>query len=110
MKNKKVLGSILIILGIVLFIFGSYISGEVAKGREQISTAQKGVDVGSGVISPFSEDLSDAATAPIQEKIDEGRRDADRYQTLANWLHGSGVVIFVAGIVVLLRSRGSKKK
>ena len=111
MKTKRILSGILIVLGIVLYIFGSYISDEVAQGRKKISSAQKSVDQGRGLsqISPFSKGIGDMATDSAQKKIDEGRQDADAYQVIANWLHGTGIVIFVAGIGLLVFSFIRKK-
>lgn len=112
MKKFKVLGGILVILGIVLYIFGSYISGEVAEGRKKIASAQGSVDTLKGIsgVTPFSKDLGNMATGSAQKKIDAGRQDADQYETLANWLHGGGIVLFVAGIGLIIYSYTRKKK
>ena len=103
MKNKKILSGILIIIGIGIYIFGSYISSEVSQGRKKISSAQKKVDKAHGLskLSPYTKDIGDMAAASGQKKIDEGKKEADKYQVLANWLHGSGISIFVIGIGLL---------
>lgn len=107
MKNTRILSTILIILGIVLYILGSYISGEVSEGRQKIAGAQKGVDMGRR-FSP-SGPVGDIATGSVQKKIDEGSRTADKYQVLANWLHGSGIVFIVVGAGLLIFSFVRKK-
>ena len=107
MKSKKILSVILIVLGICLYLVGNYISNEVAKGRGQIASAQQSVDAGSK-FAP-SGPVGDLATGSIQRKIDEGKQEADKYQVLANWLHVSGVVVFIAGLGILIFSFVRKK-
>ncbi len=111
MKKKRILSVILIVLGVGLFIIGSYISSEVAQGRKKISGAQRSVDQGKELtqISPFTKDIGDMAAGSVQGKIDEGSRTADNYELLANWLHGTGVVIFIAGIFLLVFTFVRKK-
>ncbi|PIS00921.1 MAG: hypothetical protein COT84_05015 [Chlamydiae bacterium CG10_big_fil_rev_8_21_14_0_10_35_9] len=112
MKTKRTLGIIFLILGVVLYIFGSYISGEVAKGRQQISSAQKSVDKGRGFsqLSPFTKDVGGMLADSAQKKIDEGRQQADEYEALANWLHIGGIVIFIVGVGFLAFSFSRKKR
>lgn len=111
MKNKRILSIVLIILGVGLFVVGSYISSEVAQGRKKIAGAQRSVDQGKQItqISPFTKDIGDMAAGSVQGKIDEGSQTADNYELLANWLHGSGVVIFIAGIGLLVFTLVRKK-
>ncbi len=112
MKKKRILGGILVILGIVFYIFGSYISGEVAEGRKKIASAQGSVDKLQGLsdVTPFSKGLGDMATGSAQKQIDAGKQDADKYQKIANWLHGGGIVIFIAGVGLLIFSFVRKNK
>ena len=111
MKNIRILSVIVILLSIGIYIFGSYISGEVSQGRTKITSAQKNVDRGNefSQLSPYTKDLGDIATDSAQKKIDEGKQEANKYQVLANWLHGGGIVIFVAGIGLLVFSFVRKK-
>jgi len=111
MKKIRIISGALILLGIVLYGFSSYIEGEVVEGRKKIAGAQRSVDELKGIsgATPFSKSLGDIATGSAQKKIDAGRQEADQYQLLANWLHGSGIVIFVAGIGLLIFSFVRKK-
>ena len=111
MKIKRILSGVLIILGIGLYIFGSYISGEVSMGREKIESAQKNVNQGRkfSQINPFSKEIGGMFADSAQKKIDEGKQEVDKYYILANWLHGGGIVIFVAGIGLLAFSFVRKK-
>lgn len=104
MKTKKILSAALMIVGICLYLIGNYIAGEVAEGRGKIAGAQKGVDLGNK-FAP-----SGPVTGSIQRKIDEGKQEADKYEVIANWLHGSGIVLFVAGLGLLVFCFVRKKK
>jgi len=111
MKTKRILSGILIILGIGLYIFGSYIEDEVAEGRKKIASGQQSVDQMQELseLSPYTKGLGEMATGSAQRKIDAGKKDADAYQVLANWLHGSGIVLFIAGVGLLAFSFTRKK-
>ena len=111
MKNKKVLGIILIILGVGLYMFGNYIASEVAKGRSEISSGQETVDQVKKLTEfhPFTKEIGDMATDSAQKQIDEGKVKADKYQQLANWMHGGGIVVFIVGIGIFIFSFSRKK-
>lgn len=112
MKTRRILGIIFLILGVALYIFGSYISGEVSEGRKKIASAQKSVDQGRGFsqLSPYTKDIGDIIADSAQKKIDEGKQQADEYQVLANWLHRAGIIIFIVGVGFLAFSFTRKKK
>lgn len=112
MKNMRILSGILLILGIGLYIAAGYIASEVSEGRGKIAGAQGGVDKGRELsqLNPYTKDLGDIAADAFQKKIDEGKGKADKYQVLANWLHGSSIVLFIAGIGLLVFSFKSKKR
>ena len=111
MKKKRTTSIILIILGIGLYLFGNYIADEVSKGRKQITSGQESVDQVKKLsqFNPFTKEIGDMATDSAQKKIDKGKQDANKYQVLANWLHGGGIVIFVTGIGLLVFSFARKK-
>lgn len=112
MSKKRIWGIVLIIIGIILFVFGSYVSGEVAQGEQKIKSAQKGVDQSKSLTSSnrYTKSVGNMATRPVQKKIDEGKHEAASYQTLANILHGSGVVVFIIGVGCIAFSFTSKHR
>ena len=106
MKIQRIISGLLVITGICLYIFGSYVTSEVEGGRKKIHSAQHNVDTGKALtdLSPYTKDIGDIATKPIQKKIDEGKDEADSYETLAFFLHAGGIVLFVFGVVFLVFS------
>ena len=110
--GKRIIAVILVAVGVGLYLVGNYIEGEVAHGRKKISSAQKTVDQGRTItgLSPVTKDIGDIATSSAQRKIDEGREEADAYEELAGWLHGGGIILFIAGSGLLVFTFIRKKK
>lgn len=103
MSAKRIVSIVLLILGVGFYIFGTYIESEVTQGEKKIANAQGMVDKGKSLtdITPFTKGIGDMATSSAQKKIDEGKEKAHNYQILANWLHGSGIGLFVIGAILL---------
>jgi uncharacterized protein YjeT (DUF2065 family) len=110
MNFKRILGIVVLIAGFVLLGFSYYIKGQVAEGRKKISSAQQKVDFGKKVLSlnPTSEKVGKVMTDPAQKKINAGTEEADRYERMAGNLQIGGIVLVVAGIVVILLGRKRK--
>lgn len=102
MKLRKIISPILVVAGVVLFIFGSYISSQVNQGQEKINRAQKGVNAACSIIkvNPNVEKIGKTVgTKPIQQKINEGQEQADSYKKLAFTFKVGGVSLFVLGLI-----------
>lgn len=112
MSKKGIWGIVLIIIGVILFVFGSYISGEVSDGEKKIKHAQQTVDQGKRLTSSnrYTKGIGNMAAHPVQKKIDEGKTEAKNYQTLASILHGSGIVVFIIGVGCIVFSFTSKHR
>lgn len=108
---RKILSPILIVLGIGLFIFGVYISGQVRIGEKKIRNAQKGVkqvcNLAEG--NSYTKLVGKIATSPIQQKIKEGKGTVKGYKRLASWLKVCGIAFFSTGFIWLIFFRGKSK-
>lgn len=104
MRKKKILGIVLLVIGILLFGASLYIEAQVAEGKEQISSAQGTVDKGKALFSldPLSQQVGKTITNPIQKKINEGQEEVLYYERLALWLKLAGIICFVTGVAVLV--------
>ncbi len=100
MNSKRIIGIVLIVIGVVMFIFSNTISNQVAEGRGKISSAQKKVDTGNTLFSltPESQQVGKMLTDSAQEKIDEGSVKADYYESMASSLKIGGIVAFIIGV------------
>lgn len=112
MRAKKIIGLVLIILGVASYLFGNYVATQVVDGKKKIAKTQKTVNKVRGItdLNPDTKVVGKIATQPIQKKIDEGRGDVKTYGTLAMLLHTVGIVLFAIGLLLLLMGFLSKKK
>lgn len=101
MKGKKILSILLILGGVVLFGFATYIQSEVDQGKTQISSAQSKVDTGETLFSlnPTTKEVGKGIFGGIQKKIDEGKGDVAYYENLAKNLRIAGIIVFIAGVI-----------
>ena len=104
MNVRKILGFVLVVVGVALFVFGGYVSGQVDDGRKKIKSAEQGVNFSRRITrsNQYTKDIGEMATQSAQRKIDQGRRYADSYQTLAFWLSLSGIIVFAVGILLFI--------
>ena len=107
MKKKRILGIIIIAIG--LFFIGSsiYIKQEVNAGRKQISEAQETVKSGKKLfsINPFTKEIGKSITDVMEGKIKEGSDKADRYEALSFWLMIGGIIFVIGGAVLIYLSK-----
>lgn len=94
---KKILSIGITVLGIILFFYGNQLSNEASLGQEKIS--QNG---GSGqrrpVLGPVRRNMQNQAAENKQEMMHNVEQKIAVSQISANWLKGSGVVLFVVGV------------
>lgn len=110
MDFRRILGTILILLGVAAILTSVYIDKEVEKGRGQISSAQNQVDQGKKVMGlvPNSKPIGNIITGSAQGKIDAGKRDVAKYEKISNQLFYVGIALVVIGfILVIIRKKRS---
>lgn len=99
MNTKRKIGLVILIIGIIFIGFSVFINKRVEEGRGQIASAQKKTDQASDLFSlnPVTKELGKGVTGSIQEKIDEGKQQADAYAKLATWLTVGGIIFLIVG-------------
>ncbi|WP_194848262.1 hypothetical protein [Candidatus Neptunochlamydia vexilliferae] len=107
---RRILGLIVAAVGIAMLFASSYIKGEIAKGKEQISSAQGKVDTGKQLfgMTPATKPFGDELASGAQKKIDAGREDVKKYTAIANGLLAGGIILIVGG-AFLVFIPGKKK-
>ena len=85
MLKKRILGIILAILGVSLLISSFYIKSQISSGREEISDAEKKLNIGKKLFSlnPITKEAGKDLSAPIERKIEAGSEKANRYEMIA---------------------------
>jgi len=106
MRTLRIIGIVFIALGIGSYFIGRYIANEVLEGRKEIRSGQKKVDAIRGFtgLVPVTKEVGEAATADGQRQIDEGRITARHYAIIANTLHIIGIIVFLAGVILIIIS------
>ena len=109
MLKKRILGFIIIILGIALILSSFYIKSRVGEGRKQIAEAESQIQTGNKLFSlnPITKEIGKGITSSVQNKIDEAIKKANKYYDLAIWFQIRGAVFIVigAGIIFLGRKK-----
>ena len=101
---RRIIGIVILIIGIALIGFSMYIKGRVAEGRGQISDVQRQVDTGTGLFkfNPITEEVGKELSRPAQKKIDRASQEANEYEQMAKWLKIGGIILIVIGAVVII--------
>jgi hypothetical protein len=111
MTFRRVLGFLMLLIGILLILASRYIKNQVEQGQQQINSAQSKVNQADSLFSlnPTSKQVGQVVTGSAQNKINEGKQQVVEYTTLAERLNISGIVVVVLGIGYLILF-GIKKK
>jgi hypothetical protein len=103
MKNRRIFGIALIIIGAIMLFFSDYIAGQVSQGRAKIANAQSQVDTIDSVFSSskYTKPFGQAITGSAQSKIDAGIVQADYYEGLSGKLKIGGIILILVGAGLL---------
>ena len=106
MLKKRVLGIIVVILGVSLILSSFYIKSRVSSGRKKISEAKESVSKGKQLFSlnPLMEKVGKSEIDAAEKKIKEGSAKADRYEKIALWFNIGGGIFIVIGAGLILIS------
>lgn len=105
MIMRKIPAASLIILGAALFIFGTYTSKKAAQGELTISEAEANEQGRRRpLVGPIRKSMNAQATQSAQRKISSAQQNVTASQVSANWLQGSGIVVFLVGLGCLIFS------
>lgn len=107
-KNSSI---ILLVLGVGTFVFGSYMSYEAGQKGNKISQAEENVEGRrKPLVGPVRKSVSARTTETAEEKIGEEKQKLGQSQVTANWLQGTGIVLFVLGLGYFLFGYSHKKR
>jgi hypothetical protein len=110
--TRKIMGILIIILGVVGIFVSMYIKGQIGIGRSAISSAEEKVSMGKTLfsLSPATKEIGKGITRGAEEKIEAGRQEISKYDTLANWALIGGIVVIVLGATILFIPGKKSKK
>lgn len=94
---KKLISVILLIAGVVLFIYGNNVADTASSGEERISQAEE-----SGqrrpTLGPIRRNVRAQEAEHKQQMLGEEEQKVAAFQVSADWLRGTGAVLFILGI------------
>lgn len=105
MNFRRILGILVIVIGIGSIGTSQYIRREVEAGRMKIDRAQSQVDQGKGLLKMAPKEarpVGDIFTGSAQKKIDEGRNKADAYSKKSDFLLTGGIILIIIGAIFIL--------
>lgn len=99
----KTFSAILLVLGLGVFLYGSYLSQEVTQGNQKISQAEENEqNHRRPLFGPIRKNMNEEATETAQGRINHAEQNLIQLQMKVNWLHGSGVILVVVGLSTLI--------
>lgn len=109
-KVQRLIGAVVLLIGLVLFGFSLYIQNQVEEGKGQISSAQEKVNRGSALFSlrPETREIGKGITDSAQKKINAGEEEVAYYEDLAGKLKIGGIIVALLGIGIMFFPRKKK--
>ena len=117
MIAKKILGVLIVLIGIAMLGGSYYIQNQVNEGKIQVASAQSKVDTGKalfsnipvakdvGVVGEIGKGIGKGLASSAQSKIDAGSEQIRHYEKMAFGLKMGGIALIIVGIAVVFIGR-----
>ena len=112
MNVKRIIGIIVVIVGVVLLFVSANIKKQVAEGTLKVTKAEKSVSTANSLfsLSPTAKQLTQGSMKSAEKKIKAGKEDIAYYSKLADELQMGGFILIGAGILIVVLGGHTKKK
>jgi ABC-type transport system involved in multi-copper enzyme maturation permease subunit len=108
MKNPKAfLGIVMIVVGAIMLVFSNYIANQVTAGKFAIQSGQNTIDNTNSLFSTTkaTKPIGEMFTSSGQQRVDAGRAEVSKYESISHNLQLGGIALIVVGIGLLIWSR-----
>jgi len=107
MVSKKILGTLILGLGVIALGVSMYIRSQVEAGEKKISSAQRKLDQSNTLfnLNPVTKEIGKGISGGVQKKIDRGIDEVNEYDRLAGLLKIGGIVFIIVGAGVLILNK-----
>lgn len=104
MSVKRIIGIIVLIVGVVMLFVSNNIKQQVAAGTLKVQSAEKSVNQANSLfsLSPTAKQLTQGTMQGAQKKIAAGKEQIAYYTKLADELQLGGFVLIGAGILIFV--------
>lgn len=108
---RKFLSLLLLIIGVVVFVFGSHVANVAANGEATVEQVQENEPESTRpIVSPVPRGVRTQVTEASQQKIGQLEQKMTQSRVTANWLHGIGAALFFIGLGCLILSFSHKRR
>lgn len=99
---KKMAGAILMILGVAVFVWGSRVAEQADVGEERIAQAEENADGRRPTLGPVRRRARAEQSNQAQQRIGDEKQKVGQFAVTGDWLRGTGAVLFLVGLGVLV--------
>lgn len=97
-------------IGIGIFIYGNHIAKVAADAEAKVVQVQENESENSRpIVGPIRRGVKTQVVEATDQKIGQAEQKIVQSRVTANWLHGTGVALFLIGMGCLIRSYSHKK-
>ncbi len=108
---KKMFSVLLMVIGIGVFAFGSYMAERAEMGQMGVSQAEQEVDEeGRPIFGPVRRGIRSEEEQNARQKIGQTEQTVVQSQITAGWLRGTGAVIFITGVGFFIFNLPQKRR
>lgn len=109
MGLRRIIGILIVIVGILCLGVSYYINNQILQGVAKIKSAQekvnKGNDFFSGSSNPVMQGIGSQVTGSAQKKINLGKEEIEKYTAIADNLQMGGIVLLIVGGILIIIPR-----
>lgn len=104
MNIKRISGIALVVVGVALFFLAGYIADQVEEGKGKVAKGQGQVDTIRDVSGSnrYTKDVGGIFADSGQKKIDAGKKEISKYETIVLELRiGGAILVAVGGFLIV---------
>ena len=111
MNWKRIVGIVILIVGVALIFGSNYIKSQVEIGKAAVSEAQGNMELGKALFSlnPVTKQVNEGLQSGIQAKIQQGTETIAHYENIANELMIFGIGASILGILLIVFGRSRRR-
>ncbi len=108
---RKILSILVMLIGIGIFMYGNSISQKANKGASKVAQAEETQEEKrKPLVGPVRKTLREQASETAEKKISVAKQKVVKKEVTADWLHGTGIAVFVVGLGCFIYDIARKKK
>lgn len=110
MSKRRTLSALLLVCGVGIFGFGSYLSYQAMQSEGSISQVEEKLqEYNRRPMGPIRRRIRAEREETAQQKIGQAEQRVTQSRVTADWLRGVGIVLFILGVGGLVFFRKKKR-